>query len=343
MEDALYMQRCIELARSGKHTAAPNPLVGCVITYQNNIIGEGWHHKAGDAHAEVNAIRSVKEKALLKKASLYVSLEPCAHYGSTPPCADLIVSHKLKRVVIGCQDPFSKVNGAGIARLNAAGIETETGILENECLALNKHFFTFHKKKRPYIALKWAQTLDGFFDAPRKAGEKGSRWISGPQAKTFVHNLRAEHTAILIGSRTAIHDNPQLTTRLVKGPSPLRLLLDRENKVPVNSKLFQDGAPTVLFTSKPRTLPRAVSQVLVKRSPLTEILDYCREQNKLSLLVEGGAHLHQHFIHAGLWDEAFVLIGPKEFKEGIPAPQIPGTASKQYMLGADLLLNYTNA
>lgn len=336
------MHRCLQLAALAKHTAAPNPMVGCVVVHNDTIVGEGWHHSPGKPHAEVNALAAVTNPDLLKESTVYVSLEPCAHHGRTPPCADLLVKHQVKKVVIGCQDPFSKVNGAGIQKLKAAGIIVEVGVLEEECKALNKHFFTFHQKQRPFITLKWAQTLDGFFAKPKTDVERKPDWITGTEAKLYVHRLRAEHSAILVGSNTALHDDPQLTTRLIEGPSPMRMLLDRKGIVPSTSKLFTDGHPTLVFGEVDGIRSVQTQQLLFAEAPLPTILEYCHRHNFTSLMVEGGATLLQHFIDNNLWDEAHILIGPKTFGEGIKAPQLKGSPQAQHMLGDDHCLNYQN-
>jgi diaminohydroxyphosphoribosylaminopyrimidine deaminase/5-amino-6-(5-phosphoribosylamino)uracil reductase len=344
MTDAHYMQRCISLALLGKQTAAPNPLVGAVVVLKGQIIGEGWHYQAGLPHAEVNAINSVKDKSKLKESTIYVNLEPCAHHGRTPPCAALLVKHQLKRVVIGCKDPFAKVNGAGIAMLKEAGISTDVGVLEAESKAVNKTFFTYHSKKRPFVLLKWAQTLDGYLDKDRTEVTKGSHWISNEQAKLEVHQLRAETDAILVGGNTVLNDDPQLDTRLVEGPSPLRLVLDRSEVSPEHSNLFQDGVPTVLFTSSKRILPASVEQVVIAENddPLKAILNFCHKRQLQSLLVEGGATLLKVFLRANLWDETCIYIGSETFGSGIKAPKIEQVAFSKSAIGGNTKLVYQN-
>ncbi len=344
MNDAFYMQRCLQLAALGANTAPPNPLVGCVIVHNEVIIGEGWHYKAGNAHAEVNAILAVSNLALLKEATVYVNLEPCAHFGKTPPCADLLVKHKVKRVVIGCKDSFAKVNGAGITKLNDANIEVTVGVLKEQALKLNAAFFTFHAKKRPFIQLKWAQTLDGFFDKERANGNTGINWISGAEAGNYTHTLRAKCQAILVGSTTVNVDNPGLNTRHVQGASPLRLVLDRSGKTKLASKIYKDGAPTVVFTHILRSMPINVQQIVLTNTenPLTQLLDYCYQKGIQSLMVEGGAQLLQEFIHAGLWDRANVIVGNTAYGSGLIAPVL-GVKPTITTLGEDTLLTYTNA
>lgn len=343
MNDAFYMQRCLQLAALGINTAPPNPLVGCVIVHNDVIIGEGWHYKAGSPHAEVNAIHAVSNTELLKESTVYVNLEPCAHFGKTPPCADLLIKHRVKKVVIGCQDSFAEVNGAGITKLKKANIEVVIGVLNYKAKLLNQAFFTFHAKKRPFILLKWAQTFDGFFDKNRVKDDTGINWITGEEAKNFTHNLRAKSQAILVGSNTINVDNPSLNTRNVSGASPLRMVLDRSNKTNLNVKVYNDGSPTVVFTKTLRKIPEHVQQIQLADAdnPLKQILDYCYQNNIQNLMVEGGATLLQQFIEKDLWDKAHVLVGNITYGVGILAPVL----SKEFIIssvGADSLLTYTN-
>ncbi|HRS53852.1 MAG TPA: bifunctional diaminohydroxyphosphoribosylaminopyrimidine deaminase/5-amino-6-(5-phosphoribosylamino)uracil reductase RibD, partial [Bacteroidales bacterium] len=252
MEDALYIRRCFDLARLGMGKVAPNPMVGCVIVNGNKIIGEGYHQEYGGYHAEVNAINSVIDKDLLKTAVLYVNLEPCAHYGKTPPCTDLIISSQIPKVVISNVDPFEKVAGKGINKLRAAGISVIVGVLKQDGKELNKRFFTFCEQKRPYIILKWAQSLDGFIDKERNSNEKlkGPTWITGDFFKKVVHKWRAEEQAIMVGTNTAINDNPKLTVREVPGKNPLRIVIDRVLKLPHNLNLFDSSTPTLVLTEQ---------------------------------------------------------------------------------------------
>ena len=244
------MKRCLELARLGIHQAAPNPMVGSVIVHKGEIIGEGYHRKCGEAHAEVNAINSVKDKSLLKEATIYVSLEPCAHFGKTPPCSDLIVQHQIPHVVIATVDPFAKVKGKGIEKLEAAGCKVEVGILEKEAQALNKRFFTFHNHKRPYVILKWAQSPDGFIDKKRTNNAEKPTPVSNKAVKKWVHNIRTEEASILVGKNTAYLDNPMLNARLVDGPSPIRITIDKGLALPKDLNLFDQSIPTIVFNVK---------------------------------------------------------------------------------------------
>lgn len=298
-----YMHRCIQLAKCGEAGAPPNPMVGAVVVCDGRIIGEGYHRRCGGPHAEVNAINSVKDRRLLSRSTIYVSLEPCAHYGKTPPCADLIIKSGIPRVVIGCADPFAKVNGLGIKKLRDAGCEVKVGVLESECLELNHRFFTFHKKRRPWITLKWAQSKDGFIGACDTAN---SVQFSNAFTQTIVHRLRAKSSAILVGTRTAILDNPSLTTRYWTGANPLRLTIDRKGCLPENLRLLDGSTPTIVYTQE----------------SIEEILNDLYNRNIQSLIVEGGACLLQSFIDAGLWDEARIETAPVFITQGTIAPKL---------------------
>ncbi|MFZ9955746.1 MAG: bifunctional diaminohydroxyphosphoribosylaminopyrimidine deaminase/5-amino-6-(5-phosphoribosylamino)uracil reductase RibD [Flavobacteriales bacterium] len=333
------MQRCLNLAIKGLGSVAPNPMVGCVIVYNNEIIGEGYHEFYGGPHAEVNAINSVLNKELLKEATVYVSLEPCNHYGKTPPCSDLLVHHKVKRVVIGCSDSYEKVAGKGIKKLQSADIEVITGVLEKECRALNKRFFTFHEKKRPYIFLKWAQTQDGFISR-NKEDIQNNNWISGEESKTLVHQWRSEEGAILIGYNTALIDNPQLTTRLVEGKNSLRLIIDTHLKLPANLHIFDNSTPTIIFNSTESK--KEQNTEWVKIETIKDILDFLYLKNITSLFVEGGAKTLQNFIDNNLWDEAMVFVGNQQFQKGIKAPMIQKDKMHESAVGKDKLLTFIN-
>lgn len=298
-----YMYRCIQLAKCGETGAPPNPMVGAVVVCNGRIIGEGFHRRCGGPHAEVNAINSVTDKRLLSQSTIYVSLEPCAHYGKTPPCADLIIQSKIPRVVIGCADPFAKVNGLGIKKLQDAGCEVKVGVLESECLELNHKFFTFHQKHRPWIILKWAQSKDGFIGA---CDTTKRIQFSNALTQTLVHRLRARSGAILVGTRTAILDNPTLTTRYWTGANPLRLTIDRKGCLPENLHLLDGSTPTVIYTQE----------------SIEEILNDLYNKNIQSLIVEGGTCLLQSFIDAGLWDEARIETSPACIGQGTVAPKL---------------------
>lgn len=317
-------------------------MVGAVIVHNNQIIGEGYHQKYGEAHAEVNAVNAVADKSILSEATIYVSLEPCAHFGKTPPCANLLVQHAFKRVVIGCVDTFSKVAGKGIEILKNAGIEVTTGILEAECRELNKRFFTFHEKHRPYVILKWAQSSDGFLDKERVENETGINWITQPETKKIVHQWRAEENAILVGKTTALNDNPSLTVREVKGKNPIRILLDSRLETPMNAQIYNDEAPLLVFnTIKSGKLDHIEWIQLEHLSPAL-ILSELHKRSIQSLIVEGGKKVLESFIQANLWDEARVLVGKPIFERGIVAPQLKTDFTSQTKLGQDAFYLYKN-
>lgn len=316
--DRTYMHRALELAARGIRSVAPNPMVGAVIVHQGRIIGEGWHQKFGGPHAEVVAIESVQEPHLLPESTMYVTLEPCAHHGKTPPCADLICRVGMQRVVIAMEDPFALVAGKGIQKLIDQGIAVEVGLLGKEARKLNKRFITAHTLKRPYIVLKWAQTADGFL--ARKDGS--SKWITGALSRQLVHKIRAQEQAIMVGTQTALIDNPALTVRDWIGPHPTRVVIDRQQKLPAKLTLFNGEAPSLYFTSKPRTLEGVETILLETQDSLNEVLGHLWENGLHSVLVEGGTALLQSFIKAGLWDEAFVFTAKSSFEEGIPAPEL---------------------
>ncbi|WP_018667577.1 bifunctional diaminohydroxyphosphoribosylaminopyrimidine deaminase/5-amino-6-(5-phosphoribosylamino)uracil reductase RibD [Bacteroides gallinarum] len=322
MEEEKYMRRCIQLARNGMCNAAPNPMVGAVIVCDGKIIGEGYHVRCGEAHAEVNAIRSVKDPSLLKCSTIYVSLEPCSHYGKTPPCADLIIEKQIPRIVIGCRDPFSKVAGRGIQKLKDAGREVVTGVLEEECKNLIRRFITFHTLHRPYITLKWAESADKYIDYRRESGTPVI--LSTPLTSMLVHKKRAEHSAIMVGTRTAELDNPSLTVRHWQGTSPVRIVLDRRQRLSPALHLFDGDVRTLVFTEKPKTAQANVEYIPIdfQRDILPQIMEYLYAQGLQSLLVEGGNILLQSFIDAGMWDEAFVEESPLKLLSGVKAPEM---------------------
>lgn len=329
-KDEKYISRCIQLARNGLCNAAPNPMVGAVIVYKDRIIGEGYHIRCGEGHAEVNAIRSVKDEALLKESTIYVSLEPCSHYGKTPPCADLIISKGIPRVVIGCVDPFSLVAGRGIRKLQDAGIQVTVGVLEKECQELIRRFITFNTRKRPYITLKWAQSSDGFIDILREGGSPVV--LSTPLTSMYVHKQRAEHKAILVGRKTALLDNPSLTTRHWYGKNPLRLVIDKELTLPSSLKLFDGSVSTCVFTNREKESTDAIRYIRLdfNRSIIPQIADYLYEQKIQSLLVEGGSQLLQSFIDSGYWDEIYVEHSRTPLQQGVKAPLIPAGIQATY-------------
>ena len=321
--DEFYMRRALQLAERGIESAFPNPVVGAVIVYDGKIIGEGYHRCCGEGHAEVNAVASVEDKELLKESTIYVTLEPCSHYGKTPPCAKLIIDNRLKRVVVGTLDPFEKVSGRGVKMIRDAGIEVEIGVLEKECREINRKFFTAHINRRPYILLKWAESKDKFIAA------EGNRqvMISTPETQMLVHKERAEYGAILVGAGTAKSDNPSLSVRKWSGRSPVRVVVTPDNSIPAESALLNDGGKTLVFT---RNMPEKCIHENVEyiqldndESVVNQILRELYNRNIINLMVEGGAQTLSHFIKAGLWDEARIecneslLIG-----DGVKAPEL---------------------
>ncbi len=343
--DNKYMQRCIELATKGRQNVKPNPMVGCVIVHNDVIIGESYHKKYGQPHAEVNAINSVKDKSLLKESTLYVNLEPCAHHGKTPPCSDLIIKEELKRVVVGCKDSFAKVAGKGIEKMRNAGIKVDVGILEKESLELNKAFFTFHQKQRPYIILKWAQTLDGYIDVIRKAEDPiGVNWITHPNLRLPVHKWRSEETAILVGAGTAKNDNPRLNTREWYGKNPLRILFAQKDKISKNWHLLDDNINTIVFTNKEIQDTESTTYINLdfQDNPIQQMLKILYNKDIQTIIVEGGQMMLQSFININIWDEARVLIGDKTFGTGLEAPKLPKRHSKNYRYSKDTIIHYLN-
>lgn len=342
-----FMKRCLELAALGTGTVSPNPLVGCVIVHNDKIIGEGYHHKAGEPHAEVNAIQSVKDPSLLQESTLYVSLEPCAHHGKTPPCADLIVSSKIPRVVICNRDPFDQVDGKGIERLKENGIDVTVGLLENEGRWLNRRFFTFHERKRPYIILKFAQTADGFLDHYRtRDDQQPPLKITGQATDRLVHKWRSEENAILVGQNTVQLDDPSLTTRHWKGAHPIRLVIDPELQVSSSKKLLSDGHPTWVFNALRHDYCENNLCYIRIEDPSAfevEIMNYLYKSQVQSLIIEGGATTINRFIEAGLWDEARVITGGMRIGSGVQAPSLTGSLHERIEIESDILQVYLPA
>jgi len=336
-----YMQRCIELGTNGLGTVAPNPLVGAVVVHEEKIIGEGFHQLFGKAHAEVNAINqaiATSGEEFLSNSVLFVNLEPCNHVGKTPPCTDLIISKKIPKVIIGNVDPFDQVNGSGIKKLLKAGIEVVQGISEKECRDLNKRFFTFHEKQRPYIILKYAHSLDGFI-APEKVTD-ANRWISNAYSQQLVHQWRSEEQAVMIGNNTAHSDNPSLTVRSWKGKNPLRIVLDKELKLSNQLNLFDQSAPTLIFNSTRNEKSNHLEYVQIdfQQNVLEQVLKSLVQKNIQSVIVEGGTKLLQSFIHANLWDEARIFIGNKILGKGTSAPVLDGKIIAEENILEDKLL-----
>jgi diaminohydroxyphosphoribosylaminopyrimidine deaminase/5-amino-6-(5-phosphoribosylamino)uracil reductase len=342
-EHDVYMQRCIQLAMGGQGLTAPNPLVGCVIVANGRIIGEGYHQHYGEAHAEVNAIHHVKDKSLLKEATLYVNLEPCAHHGKTPPCSEYIISQGITRVVIGSRDPHSLVAGKGIEKLQNAGVAVTVGVLEKECYELNKRFFTYHEQQRPYIILKWAQTQDGFIDRVRTENRAGINWITGAETKRTVHLWRSQEGAILVGKNTVLNDDPSLTVRAVQGNHPLRFVIDKNLEVNPRATVFDGKVPTTVFNAiKTQKVKENLNRVQLNfdGTELHQIMQYLYEHEVQSIIIEGGAFTLQQFIEQGLWDEARVLTGKVKFENGLAAPVLHQTPNAQSTIGEDILHIY---
>ncbi len=347
MSDELYMRRAMELATKGQGSVSPNPLVGCVIVKDGLIIGEGYHKKYGEAHAEVNAVNAVFTKhgenapALLQGATAYVTLEPCAHFGKTPPCADLLVKHRLGKVVIANTDPFPDVNGKGISKLKDAGIEVYTGVLDEECKWINRRFFTRIEQQRPYIILKWARTANGYF-SPKNAVQQ---WISGPLSKKLVHQWRTEEDAILVGKRTVLADDPQLSAREWPGKNPIRIVIDKNLEIPVTAKVFNDLAKTVIFNEKKTTVEGNIHYIQMEDMHFylpQKIAFQLYLMDIQSIIIEGGAHILEQFITSGLWDEARVFTGTDSWQTGTLSPQINGNITSLTTIDKDQLTIYTN-
>ena len=324
--DEKYMRRALQLARLGAGHTSPNPMVGAVIVGAGGtIIGEGWHRQCGQAHAEVNAVNSVKDVNFLKDSTIYVTLEPCSHYGKTPPCARMLIEREIPRVVVGCLDPFKEVSGRGVAMLRDSGIEVVVGVLEQECRELNKRFMTAHTTGRPWVQLKWAQTADGFIALPPAAGENPLH-MSTPVTMRLMHRQRALCDAIVVGASTARIDNPSLTTRQWPGRSPLRVVLSRDLSIPDNLGLLHDGLPTIIYNCKRNETLGAVEYVKMNTDePCTWLEDLYR-RGVTSVMVEGGTRVLQGLIDAGAWDEARIEVSPRRVEKGVVAPVINGNA-----------------
>ncbi len=337
------MLRSIQLAKNARGTTAPNPVVGCVIVYDDKVIGEGYTSKYGGPHAEVNAIGSVTDKSKLSKSTLYVSLEPCSHHGKTPPCSDLIIKSKIPRVVIGIRDPNKLVAGNGIKKLEKAGCRTTIGVLEEQCKEVNRDFFVYHQQKRPYIILKWAQSADGYIapDPALRKKDPAPFWITNLSSRQLVHKWRTEEQAILAGTKTIIEDNPSLTARNWHGQSPTRFILDQNLRIPSSYKIYDQSSPTVILTGlkKPREKISGIEYEALDfdgdiASQINRVL---WEKQILSLIVEGGRKTLETFINAGLWDEARIFTGSKPLRAGTKAPEIKGSIKTISRIGEDTL------
>jgi diaminohydroxyphosphoribosylaminopyrimidine deaminase / 5-amino-6-(5-phosphoribosylamino)uracil reductase len=342
-----YISRCLELAKNGLGTTYPNPMVGSVIVCDGKIIGEGWHKKSGEPHAEVNAVNSVKDKSLLKKSTIYVSLEPCSYFGKTPPCCDLIIENEIPNVVIGTVDPNVKVAGNGIKKLIDAGKNVTVGVLESECNELNKRFFTFHEKKRPYVILKWAETQDGFIaplEIRRKALNDNKQkpvWITNEFSRQLVHKWRSEEQAILVGTNTVIDDNPKLNVRDWTGNNPIRIVLDQNFRIPKERHIYDNQVKTIIISNSLTAINEENSifeAIDFKINIAKQILDILHKHQIQSVIIEGGSQTLQTFIDENLWDEARVFIGNKYFETGIKAPILALKNSEKHTIENDLLI-----
>ena len=334
------MQRCIDLALMGKGKVAPNPMVGCVIVKNNLIIGESYHTHFGAAHAELSAFELVTDKTLLESSTVYVSLEPCAHFGKTPPCVDLFIKYKVKKVVIGCRDSNPLVSGKGIEKLKNAGIEVVEGVLEEDCKRLNKRFFTFHEKNRPFVILKWAQTADGYLDKLREKGEVGMNLISAPETKALVHKWRSEEQSILVGRNTIINDNPSLTVREYKGENPIRIVIDSQLQISSDVNIYSEEAPTIVFNRLKNEVKENIEWIKISETSTSNILAELYKRNIISVFVEGGSRTLQYFIIDNVWDEARVIVSDINFGDGIKAPVISKVPYDNFKFGKDMIYYY---
>lgn len=335
------MRRCFELAVNGLGNVAPNPLVGCVIVNEGKIIGEGFHQYYGGAHAEVNAIHAVKNKEALKSSTLYVNMEPCAHRGKTPPCTDLITSHGIPEVLIACMDTH-EVSGDGVSILKESGCKIIAGVLEEEAKTLNQRFLTFHEKKRPYIILKWAQSADGFIDGIRNNGKPVQ--ISGKLSKYLAHKWRSEEQAIMVGTKTALADNPRLNVREWRGNNPLRIVLDKSLKLPSHLHLFDGSQSTIVFTSKQKEPEEHLEYIVIdfEQDVLSQVMKTLCEREIQSLIVEGGSILLNSFLDKGLWDEAKVFNSNMMLGKGVKAPALPAVEYSRTDVDDDQLFIFLN-
>lgn len=352
--DEIFMARCLELARCGEGSVSPNPMVGAVVVHDGKIIGEGYHIKHGQAHAEVNAIAAVKDKSLLPESTIYVNLEPCSHFGKTPPCADLIKDMRIPRVVVASTDPNPLVAGRGVDTLRKAGCDVTVGVLEQEALELNRRFYTFHIQKRPYVILKWAQTLDGYIDAIRKEGDPiAPIWITNELSRRLVHKWRSDEQAIMVGTNTVEKDNPKLNVRDWSGSSPLRVVLDRKLRLPASSSVYDGSVPTLVFMGnnasasqrKPELQSIPELELLTidfAKSIEQQVLTELYQRGVLSVIVEGGAALINNFVRKNLWDESRVFVGNTFFGDGVKAPNLTGELYSYDEIGDSKLFTYRN-
>ncbi|MBL4605245.1 MAG: bifunctional diaminohydroxyphosphoribosylaminopyrimidine deaminase/5-amino-6-(5-phosphoribosylamino)uracil reductase RibD [Flavobacteriaceae bacterium] len=354
MKHEHYIKRCLEIAQKGIGFTRPNPSVGAVLVVDDKIIGEGFTSPYGGNHAEVNAIESVLDKELLKEATIYVTLGPCSHFGKTPPCSDLIIRSGIKKVVIGCVDSNSLVSGRGIERLKNTGIDVEVGILEKECRAHHKRFFTFHNEQRPYIILKWAESFDGFI-APKERKEQAPVWITNEVSRQLVHQWRSQEHAILVGTNTVLEDNPKLNVRNWEGENPIRIVIDRELKIPKDLHVYDQSVKTVFIYSHEveNSFKKVISKGLEIEELVFEPIDFSKpiafqictllyKHQIQSLIVEGGAKTLQTFIEEGLWDEARVFVGDVSFEKGVKAPIFNNTSIREKKIQGDILKTFRN-
>ena len=330
MEHEIFMQRCVDLAYLGQGNVSPNPMVGCVIVKNGLIIGEGYHSEYGGKHAEIKAIESVIDQKEIENSTVYISLEPCVHHGKTPPCVYELINRKIKTAVIGSRDSNPIVGGKGIESLKRVGIEVIENILEEECRKLNKRFFTFHEKRRPYVILKWAQTSDGYLDKNREVGEKGVNWISSPESKVLVHKWRSEEQSILVGRNTILNDNPSLTVREISGKNPTRIVIDSQLQLSKDVNIFSKDAPTLVFNRLKNDKTDGVEWIKISETSTKHILDELFKRNIQSVLVEGGSRTLQYFIIDNVWDEARVIVGDVKFGDGIKAPVMNKVPSRAH-------------
>ena len=336
----------MSIAKKGIGYSRPNPSVGAVIVWNNTIIGEGYTSSYGGNHAEVNAINSVKDKTLLKEATIYVTLEPCSHHGKTPPCADLIIKYQFKKVVIGCIDSNRLVAGKGVERLKKAGVDVLVGILESECLYHHRRFFTVQEKQRPYIILKWAETKDGFI-APLSKEKQQPVWISNQYSQQLVHQWRSQEHAIMVGTSTVIDDNPTLNVRSWSGQNPVRIVLDRSLRIPKTATIFDKSVQTIVITdvgAKPQQFDKNLifEEIYFSKNIAIQICEVLQKNKIQSVIIEGGLQTLQTFIDEDLWDEARVFVGDKEFKEGVPSPKLNRVTNEEMNLHTDVLKKYRN-
>ena len=341
------MLRAIELGKNALGSAAPNPMVGCCIVYDDRLIGEGYTSPYGGPHAEINAIHSVKDKTLLKKSTLYVTLEPCSHFGKTPPCSDAIIKHQIPNVVVGLKDPHDKVAGRGIKKMQSAGINVTVGVEEKACREHHKRFLTFQEQKRPYVILKWAESQDGFL-APlshKRAMKAEPFWITNKNSRQLVHQWRSEEQSILVGTQTVLDDNPKLDVRHWEGKNPIRVVLDRQLKIPSDFNIMDGTVKTIIFTGEEKQSDHkniVFEKANFKEGLAAQILSTLHRHNISSLIIEGGAKTLQTFIDQGLWDEARIFSGNKDFKEGIPSPKISGKSLSSTVISTDRLTILNN-